>query len=218
MRLLKCKSAQLIDYEIKNGTKVICDSAFQWYNSLQQVLIPNSVTCIGDYAFNGCKSLKRIDIQNTVTHIGINPFMCCNEINIKSESNRFVLIDEMLIDNKEKRLIGYFGHRSSVTIPHSVYSIGDWAFESCSSLSSIYIPENVKVIGDCVFFRCGYMTIKCVGENIKLYETKNKNWNCGMRVLEKEKIDAMMLDFIKNQQKIIEEPTKKESWFRRLFR
>lgn len=47
MRLLKCKSANLIDYEIKNGTKVICDSAFQWYNSLQQVIIPDSVTSIG---------------------------------------------------------------------------------------------------------------------------------------------------------------------------
>ena len=47
---------QLTSYTIKEGTKVIGDSAFEFCDSLEYVNIPNSVTSIGDRAFLFCKS------------------------------------------------------------------------------------------------------------------------------------------------------------------
>ena len=42
----------------------------------------------------------------------------------------------------------------SASIPNSVTSIGDWAFSSCESLQSITIPNSVKSIGDEAFSGC----------------------------------------------------------------
>ena len=42
---------------------------------------------------------------------------------------------------------------TSVTIPNSVTSIGRFAFEGCTGLSSVFIPFSVTSIGDLAFYR-----------------------------------------------------------------
>ncbi len=42
----------------------------------------------------------------------------------------------------------------SVTIPSSVTSIGDWAFAHCNSLADVTIPSSVSRIGEGAFFEC----------------------------------------------------------------
>ena len=48
--------------------------------------------------------------------------------------------------------------RASITIPNSVTSIGDSAFEVCTSLKSITIPEKVTSIGEGAFYHCTSLT------------------------------------------------------------
>ena len=43
---------------------------------------------------------------------------------------------------------------TSVVIPDGVTSIGDWAFNGCSSLTSVVIPEGVTSINDGAFYDC----------------------------------------------------------------
>ena len=47
---------------------------------------------------------------------------------------------------------------TSVTIPTSVTSIGDYAFDGCSGLKSITIPTSVTSIGNYVFYGCSGLT------------------------------------------------------------
>ncbi|MGP8199004.1 MAG: leucine-rich repeat domain-containing protein [Limisphaerales bacterium] len=50
------------------------------------------------------------------------------------------------------------GGLTSVTIPASVTNIGDWAFFICGSLTSVTIPASVTSIGDWAFYNCGSLT------------------------------------------------------------
>ena len=132
-RLLKCGNWYLRNYEIKKGTKVICDSAFEWCKSLESITIPSSVTSIGYRVFSRCKLLREIKIVD-------NPL--------------FVVDSDMLIDQKNMKLLAYFGTKNDVTIPSSVTCIGDCAFKCRDSLKSIAIPSSVTSIGNGAFEHC----------------------------------------------------------------
>ena len=55
-------------------------------------------------------------------------------------------------------LVKYRGEAANVTIPAGVTSIGDSAFEGCTSLTSITIPSSVTSIGAAAFAYCWSLT------------------------------------------------------------
>ncbi|MDR0920423.1 MAG: leucine-rich repeat protein, partial [Oscillospiraceae bacterium] len=55
---------------------------------------------------------------------------------------------------------------TSITIPESVTSIGDAAFQSCENLTSISIPEGVTSIGTAMFNNCSSLTSITIPESV----------------------------------------------------
>jgi Flp pilus assembly protein protease CpaA len=55
---------------------------------------------------------------------------------------------------------------TSVTIPNSVTSIGDWAFAACSSLTSVAIPNSVASIGNYAFEGCTGLTSVTIPQSV----------------------------------------------------
>lgn len=152
MRLIKAPY-NLVSYQIKEGTKVICNEAFYWCEELQDIHIPNSVTQIGNMVFFDCRSLQSINIPNSVRYIGINPFCNCPQLRLTSDSSCFKVINGLLISS-DGTLISCLSKDTHITIPNLVTHIGDYAFMQCRNLQTITFPNSVTFIGNYAFLYC----------------------------------------------------------------
>ena len=157
-RLLKVPS-ELDEYHIREGARVICDSAFSW-----------------------CKNLTSIELPSSITYIGNNPFIRCVRLHVENRSPLFETDSDALYTKGKKQLISFFNRDivhfripssvthigegtfsgcirlTSIVLPSSVTHISDGAFSGCRSLTSIELPSSVTHIGDDAFFVCSSLT------------------------------------------------------------
>ena len=133
--------------------------AFNNCYALTSVSMP-SVTTIGDEAFSSCYALTSISIPATCTSIGDNPFYGCTALKgivVDEDNPDYSVSDGALYDKDKTTLIGWPTAEGDITIPQSVKTIGDYAFDSCSDLTSVSLPA-VRTIGDYAFNSCSDLT------------------------------------------------------------
>lgn len=168
------------DLIIPNGVININHSVFASCDSLTSVTIPDSVTSIGDYAFRYCDSLTSVIIGNGVTNIGKMAFDYCTNLESVVIGNSVTSIDESAFYECDGLQAVYINDLSNwceisfngfaanplnyahnlyldnelvtaLIIPDDVTTIGNYAFDSCFSVTSIIIGNGVKSIGTGAF-------------------------------------------------------------------
>jgi hypothetical protein len=115
-------------------------SAFYWDTAgLTSVIIPDSVTNIGGWVFGGCTNLTAITVA--------------------TDNPAYRSVAGVLFNKSTTTLIQCPGGKAgSYTIPNSVTSIGDGAFEDCVSLTNAVIGNSVTNIGDYAFDSCSSLS------------------------------------------------------------
>ena len=150
-------------FDIPNTVIEISGYAFYGCSGLTSVTIPNSVTSIGEEAFQYCSGLTSVTIPNSVTSIGNYAFYGCTGLTSpvynahlfaympSSYSGEYTIPDGIEIISSTA--FYSWSNLTSVTIPNSVTSIGDYAFSVCSGLESITCKAvNPPALGEDVFY------------------------------------------------------------------
>ena len=114
--------------EIKDGTTVIADGAFNGCRNITKIIIPNSVKGISPNAFSDCEKLTTITIPNSVQEIYGNPFSGCNnlkEILVDSNNDNYLSVDGILYSKDMTELVSYPNGKTELiyTIPNSITTL-----------------------------------------------------------------------------------------------
>ena len=169
-----------------NSVVSIGDYAFSECYNLTSIEIPNSVTNIGDCAFTCCSNLKSITFPSSILSIGQEAFdetawynnqpdglvyagLTAYKYKGTMPSGTIIIIRDgtLGLANGAFASIDCSG-LTSINIPNSVISIGEWAFAGCSGLTSIDIPNSVTCIDGCAFYGCsGLISVTVAGSNPK---------------------------------------------------
>lgn len=172
----RCNNQEQKQYKVLDGTKYICDHAFQLNNDSVLILdreystynhcpyeiieLPSSILAIGDYSFAGCSELSTIALPEKLTYIGKNPFVATWSLNtIISKSPNFIVDSDCLISIESGTIIHCFHHAAtneehsdSITIPSYVNKLGDYSFaDSVACVRELTIPNTVINVGKGAF-------------------------------------------------------------------
>ncbi len=136
-------------------------SAFANSQLMTSLALPASVTTIGNGAFTLCNALKTVTIDTE------NPkFMVIDGIMYARSPRAIFLVPRALEGNitlpdglTEINGFSYNSGIASVTLPNSVVTIKDGAFQKCSALVEINFGTGLKTIDRNAFSNCTYLQI-----------------------------------------------------------
>ena len=176
-----CTGELIVNCNIPDGDANTFSKEYAFYGSkFTKVTIGDSVTSIGDYAFYDCTSLTSVTIHDSVTSIGYEAFEGCTSL-----TDTYVNITDLAAHSKSNPMykiggsIHLFVDGKEITelvIPDSITSIGDYAFDGCSSLTSVTMPDSVTSIGEGAFSKCSSLISVTIPDSVTSIGDEAFSW------------------------------------------
>ena len=120
--------------------------------------------------FTNCSCLSSFTLGESVEQLPPSLFRVRNvltQISVREGNPNFHVAGNCLIATREKELVLGFSD-SRIPSDGSVTSIRRSAFENCGGLTSIVIPDSVVTVGDYAFFRCENLTDVTLGAGVEV--------------------------------------------------
>ena len=163
----------LTSIDIPSSITVIGDNAFYNAKGITSLTFPASLTSIGSSAFYNCTGINTVTLPYTfAASVGTNAFSGCSGIttvntkisDISSiSSNR--TIPSFLPSTATWNYYLNDNLLTSLDIPSSVTTIGQYAFYNAKGLNSITIPASMTSIGSYAFSLCSPTAFICKATN-----------------------------------------------------
>lgn len=140
---------------LPQNLKEIGDNAF-YGCKFTQVELPQGVETIGEYAFYS-GVFTEINIPTSVTSIGAFAFRYVQQsFNVDADNANYSSQDGILFNKDKTTLIqAPLLLDGSYTVPATVTTICQLAFNNCKNLTSIILPEGLTTIEDRAFYYSG---------------------------------------------------------------
>ena len=196
--------ASLPSVSIPEGITRIESTTFKYCSSMIYVEIPESVTYIGTGAFAECTSMTYAVIPSNVNYIGYSAFADCSNL-VSLTFNATDCIDfnmvemvgwiaypfvncpigEVVFGENVEKIPAYFLSDASVenltyfTIPSSVESIGQHAFDSCYNLQNVECKaiEPPTIANLSAFPNSDILTLTVPCGTLDAYTASGSLWN-----------------------------------------
>jgi len=144
----------LITAVLPTSLLIIGDSSFFYCTNIKQLTIPSSVTSIGEWAFAN-SGLTSLTIPASVTTIADHVFVGCTALTgiyVQLTNPAYCNDTQNALYNKNMTRLLWGGSISgSYTIPSTVTSIDDYAFDGNTKLTEVTIPAGIEQIGFSAF-------------------------------------------------------------------
>ena len=157
-KVLSCSFVHCKSYNIRKGTRVICDGAFN-DQSIERLLIPSSVVAIGNNPFAS------------------NPRYHDAKITIENQSPNYIVKKDALYTKDGRTIIVYWGKQKQFTIPDQVTHIANGCFSNARNLEEIFVPQGVESIGRYAFEDCYSLKSLDLPKSVK-FIGKSAFWGC----------------------------------------
>ncbi len=131
--------------------------AFEGCNTIASVSIPDGVQSMGECAFASCTGLKTVTIGDGVQNLASSAFDGCNSLKsiFIEEGNAIYLSKDGIVYNKTDKSIYFIPEalEGEVAILDGCVKINKSAF-SGKGLTAITIPDSMQSIGERAFEKC----------------------------------------------------------------
>lgn len=185
-KVLSCSFVHCKSYNIRKGTRIICDGAFV-NQCIERLIIPSSVVAIGDNPFAS------------------DSYYHHTKIAIENQSQNYIVNEDALYTKDGRTIVSYWGGQTQFAVPEQVKHIAHGCFSNARNLETIFVPEGVESIGRKAFEDCYSLksldlpkSVKSIGESAFWgCEALEEIWSLGsIRTIEPNTFEGCNLKYV----------------------